>query len=233
MGRNGYIAYTLPANTSPEARRRMRLAGLVEPSGAEIADGPDETQELSGSRLSQVVSLVQRRKVAAEFANTKYVPLLHAADFAEVARLPLALENTIITRLNNSLGPDRVLLRREMTSYINTDQQVTYEAYLMLDTGVVETVGVPLRYHWRLTTDGSALVQKVEALSPPGPTDALTDLFFGENAEPEDQVRFLAAAQMFNQYDVVSLFHAAAVFRAISVANRSAFAAFVARACAG
>lgn len=222
VSREGFIAYTIPADMSNEARQRMRRAGLLAPNGDRIED----------EEVSSTLSFLGRRKLAAEFANTKFMPLLHAADFADARDLPSDLEDTIISRLNASLGTDRSLSDRAIGSFVNTDQQVTYEVYLMLDTGRVETVGVPLRYHWKLAEDGSALVEEVQALSEPDPTDKLTDLSHLDREPPQhDLIGFLEAAEMFTQYDVISLFHAAGVFRGIYAANPRSFAEFVTRAC--
>jgi hypothetical protein len=103
---------------------------------------------------------------------------------------------------------------------VNTDAQITYAIYLVDEQpgrGRVEISGVPLKYRWVQRRDGSFAVHKVEAFSQEwSGSPALT--VFQRNAQA-------------TQYDVISLYQAAALFRAMQQANASAFSAFVDSAC--
>src|SRR5262249_2917530 len=103
-------------------------------------------------------------------------------------------------------------------SYLNTDQQVTYQVYLVAGERRVDIAGVPFRYFWNYAADRSALISNVEALSQTWPPDQTLTNFFDRNSEP-------------TQYDVVSLFQTAGVFRELRNANPQAFGHFVSAAC--
>ena len=192
--RGGIIAYTIPPGNRDEApqtrRSRMARAGLV-----------NEGNE----------------GVAQEFAETGFRGLFEEADFADDEPLPSDLETRIITKINNALGPNRT--SDAGGSYVNTDDQVTYQVYLVAQARRVDITGVPLRYYWRYASDGSALITSVTALSQDwSEGQALTDF-----SEPNDGA---------TQYDIVSMYQAAGVFRQLREVNSSKFTRFVSTACA-
>jgi hypothetical protein len=192
--RGGEIAFSIPPDTTSEAFARLQTAGAV--------------------RLDAYSNPVF---AAREFATTQFVPLLEKADFADVVPLPEKLAASIIANINKASGTGVV---SGEGSYVNTDAQTTYQAYLVdgqSGKGRVEVSGVPLRYSWVRRRDGSSGVFQVEAFSQSwAGLPSLTDFRRQEGA---------------TQYDVISAYQAAGLFRALRRANGPAFATFVESAC--
>jgi hypothetical protein len=154
---------------------------------------------------------------ANEFIGTPFIPLLDKVDFADVVQLPPDLERAIADNINRTSGTGPVEGRGV---YVNSDAQTTYSIYLVDDQpgrGHVEISGVPLKYSWVQRRDGSFGVFKVEAFSQQWSGPQSLTAFQG-NSEP-------------TQYDVVSFYQAAGMFRALQRANPTAFATFVDSAC--
>lgn len=204
-------------------------AGLACPLGQFVNRGgeiaftipPDESVEafarLNAAGAVRVAQYSNAVFAANEFARTPFIQLLEKADFADVVPLPRELEAKIADNINRASGTGPV---EGEGVYVNSDAQTTYAVYLVDEQpgrGRVEISGVPLKYSWVRRRDGSFGVFKVEAFSqqwsgPPSLT------VFQRNSQA-------------TQYDVVSLYQAAGVFRALQQANANAFSAFVDSVC--
>jgi len=210
--RDGEVAYTMPlapflalqvpgrntraatAIALKELTTRMSAAGLV-------ADQNDETVW-----------------VAKEFARSRFVDLLEAADVNSKA-VPVSpdLAGRISASINSKVGALSDSVGDEGT-YVNTDAQTVYESFLIDGKGRTETSGVPLRLHWTPTAGGAARIAKVERLSQ-------------DWAEGQGLVDFRMANAQATQYDVISFFQNAAVFRTIKIANAASFEQFSNAVC--
>ena len=204
-------------------------AGLACPLGKFVNRGgeiaftipPDESIE-AFARLNAAgaVRLAQYSNpvfAAMEFARTPFIPLLEKVDFADVVPLPRDLEATIANNINRASGTGPV---EGSGVYVNSDAQTTYAVYLVDEQpgrGRVETSGVPLKYSWVQRRDGSFGVYKVEA--------------FSQQWSGAQSLTVLQGNSQPTQYDVVSLYQAAGVFKALQHANATAFSAFVDSAC--
>jgi hypothetical protein len=156
---------------------------------------------------------------AKEFAGTAFIRLLEKADFADVEPLPRDLEATIADNINRASGTGPIAGEGV---YVNSDAQTTYIVYLVDDQpgrGRVEISGVPLKYSWVRRRDGSFGVHQVEA--------------FSQQFSARPSLTVFQSNSQATQYDVVSLYQAAGVFRALHQANANAFSAFVDSACGG
>ena len=107
---------------------------------------------------------------------------------------------------------------RKIGSYVNTDLQVTYKAYLVAGTDAVETAGVPLRYYWLLDSNWTPGVFSVEALAQNWPANATLTDWTAPNAQP-------------TQYDIVNFYQTAGLFRQLHQTDAAAFDSFTAQAC--
>lgn len=191
--------------------------------GGEIAFTipPDESPEafarLNAAGAVRVPRYANPVFAATEFARTAFIPLLEKADFADVVPLPRELESRIADNINRAAGTGPV---QGEGVYVNSDAQTTYAVYLVDEQpgrGRVEVSGVPLKYSWVRRRDGSFGVFKVEAFS---------DRWNG----PQSLTVFQRSSEA-TQYDVVSFYQAAGVFRAMQQANPVTFSAFVRAAC--
>jgi hypothetical protein len=154
---------------------------------------------------------------AKEFARTPFIPLLEKADFATVEPLPRELAEAIADNINRASGTGPVEGRGV---YVNSDAQTTYQVFLVDEAkgrGRVEIAGVPLKYSWVRRRDGSFGVHRVEA--------------FSQEWSGTPSLTVFQRSSRATQYDVVSLYQAAGVFRALHQANPKAFSTFVDSAC--
>ena len=192
--RDGLIAYTILKYMTDSTPRELQRAGLV------------------------------RHRLAHEFDGTPFDKLLHAADTAATEPLPEATSRAIAGAINDQNGIGAFVLRASETldekigSFINTDLQVTYKAYLVDSTGAVEVAGVPLRYYWLLDGNGTPGVFSVEALAQTWPANAGLTQWGAPGAVP-------------SQYDIVNFYQVAGVFRQLHIAAPDGFARFVDQAC--
>lgn len=220
-------------NGSVQIRHKNELynleihTGLACPLGTFIARGgliaytvPDDTSEAARQRMKseglEGEKLVNA-EIAKEFAGGPFDSLLDGTDFAETVDIPDAFKRPIIDGINKVASPGLVLGDEfdELGSYINTDAQVTYKVYLVAGVGRVDTEGVPFRYYWDRTKKRTALVDDITAFSQDWPsTQRLSQL-----------------PQPWSQYDFVSLYQNAGIFREFFNADASKFRAFVADAC--
>jgi hypothetical protein len=189
--------------------------------GGEIAYTIPEDESPAGSARLTKRGLVETGPgewIAKEFANGMFASLMEAADFADVDPLPETLAANLVTSVNTYVSPAE---RTEVEggSYINSDAQVTYRVFLMEGKNRVEISGVPLRYYWRQAADGSAIVRRIAALSQDWPANTRLTTFSRASAEP-------------TQYDIVSFYQTAAVFRQLNAAAPGDFKLFVTSACA-
>jgi hypothetical protein len=192
--RDGLIAYTILKFMTDSSPRALQRAGLV------------------------------RHRLAKEFDGTGFEKLLHAADFAATEALPDGTGRALASAINDQNGIGAFVLTasdtgdRKIGSYVNTDLQVTYKAYLVASTDAVETAGVPLRYYWLLDSNWTPGVFSVEALAQNWPANATLTDWTAPNAQP-------------TQYDIVNFYQTAGVFRQLHTASPDAFARFTDQAC--
>lgn len=189
--------------------------------GGEIAYTIPEDESLeAAARLTKqgLVEIGPDEWIAKEFAKTVFASLMEAADFADVDPLPETIAAQLVTTVNASVSP-AARTEVEGGSYINSDAQVTYRVFLMEGKNRAEISGVPLRYFWRQASDGSAIIKDVAVLSQDWPRNARLTNFLRGSEEP-------------TQYDVVSFYQTAAVFRQLNAAAPSDFKSFVTSACA-
>jgi len=155
--------------------------------------------------------------IAKEFSRSRFVGLLHDADYdTAMTDLPPGLAQRLLKSAGNVGGKSQD--SDDADSWLNMDQQVTYKVYLMDATKSVDIAGVPLRYYWVLDQDGAARVINVAAYSQD----------FSDGVGLTD---FSDAANDPTQYDIVSLFQAAAVFRQVHLTNPKGFTQFVTAVC--
>jgi hypothetical protein len=216
--------------TLGQTRYNFRLhAALACPLGRFVNRGgeiaftipPDESVEaFARLKAAGAVRLAQYSNpvfAAAEFAPTPFIPLLEKADFADVVSLPRDLESTIADNINRTSGTGPV---QGSGVYVNSDAQTTYAVYLVDEQpgrGQVEVSGVPLKYSWVRRRDGSFGVYKVEA--------------FAQQWTGSPSLTLFQRGSEATQYDVISLYQAAGVFRALQQANPTSFALFVDSVC--
>jgi hypothetical protein len=202
--RDGKIAYTIPEGRGNV--QKMTAAGLVDQKASVGDPGLDNFLPLGS------------QKIAKEFADGPFVRLLFAADFAQTVPLLAPMKNSLIKKLNDAVGPGRGEPQKDWASYFNTDEQMPYNVYLVDSGGRIDMEGGPLRYYWNYGVDRSAVISDVKALSQNWPENSrLTDFF--------------ASKDRATQYDVISLFQTAALFRELKSANSVRFRSFVAAAC--
>jgi hypothetical protein len=189
--RDGVVAYTVPKYMDPHSRIEMLDSGLA------------------------------HHRIAREFDNTPFAPLLKAADFGATVPLPPAEADQITGGINSANGISGIVLTAAddldtmIGSYINSGMQVTYHVYLMPAAHSAEIGGVPLRYFWKLDQSGAAGIFSVE--------------MYAQNWAPGTQLSQPGAAP--TQYDVVNFYQVAALFRQLHETNPAAFTTFVDRAC--
>ena len=190
--RDGLIAYTVVKYMNEDSPRALIRAGVV------------------------------HRRLAQEFDGTAFEKLLRAADFA--ATQPLTDGGTIAASLNAQNGVGAFVLRAadvsnsRVGSYVNSDLQVKYRAFLMKDGAKVEIAGVPLRYYWVLDSEGVPAVFSVEKLAQDWPAGAGLSNWAAPDARP-------------TQYDVVNFYQVAGVLRQLHAASPEVFGKFVEAAC--
>jgi hypothetical protein len=194
VARDGLIAYTVPKFVDQDSPANMVRAGLV------------------------------RHRIAREFDGTPFVPLLKAADFGDTQPLPPAVTEQISDAINKTHGIGRFVLDASLDldtmigSYLNTGLQVTYHVYLMPGSGRVEIGGVPLRYFWKMESDGSAAIFTVEMYAQDWPAGSHLSNVTAPDAKP-------------TQYDIVNFYQVAALFQQLHESDAAGFATFVDRAC--
>jgi hypothetical protein len=194
--RDGLIAYTVVKFMNENSPRALMRAGVV------------------------------RRKLAREFDGTKFETLLKAADFAATEPLPDGIGGQIAADINAQNGVGAMMLKAAYVedekpgSFVNSDVQVTYDAFLMRQSGRVDVAGVPLRYYWLLDSAGLPNVFSVEAVAQNWQRGATLTDWTAPGAAP-------------TQYDVVNFYQVAAVLRQVHLSAPEAFGRFVEQACKG
>jgi hypothetical protein len=151
---------------------------------------------------------------AKEFVKTPFLQLLYKADFADVVSLPPAIRTSLMMNVNQGVSAGQA---QGHGTYINSDSQTVYQAHLMQTTRRVETEGVPLRFYWSFAS-GGARVTDVVALSQSWPAGTKLTNFNVKGAKP-------------SEYDIISLFQNAGIFRELRRANSASFDHFVESAC--
>ena len=189
IARDGSLLYSLPPTDGPHVDRELTNAGLVQISSGEW--------------------------LAKEFKGTIFEALAEKADFARTEPLPRTLNAAAIDSVNRHVGNARGVRAVRIGSYLNSDRQIVYKAYLVEETKSVDVAGVPLRYYWDFTPSGKPLVSEVEALSQRWGAATMSNL----TLKPP------------SQYDVVVLYQTGALLRQISKDQPTSFKNFVAKAC--
>lgn len=151
---------------------------------------------------------------AREFMGTPFEGLFYGMDFAAPAPLPDGLSDRIVDAVSIAAGliQDSV---SSIGSYVNSDQQVEYQVYLMVGSNEVEVAGAPLRYDWDWQTNGQPRINFVT----------------GWSLEFEQDRVATVGAEPFGQYDYVNAAQVAGIFRELSRTNPSNFSTFVSDAC--
>lgn len=197
--------------------------GLACPLGQFVARGgriaytipPVEGVEVELKRAGVVDSVFFDGFVAKEFVQTPFEILVAAADFAETTPLPRDLRMRLMESVNTATNAGFGTLQG---SYLNSDSQITYQVYLVAATHSVETEGIPLRYDWVHTSNKVARIIDITAISQFWPEEEKLTDFYNPNSMP-------------SQYDVVSLYQNAGIFRQLKNNNTATFTSFVAAAC--
>ncbi len=188
--RDGLIAYTVPRFLDEDGRRELMNLGIV------------------------------RHRIAHEFNNTPFEPLLHAADFAQTRPVPPAIAQPLIAALNAINGVNSLIVLASdddpIGSMLNADVQTRYTAYLDPARHTLEMSGVPLRYFWQYGLGETANVFSVEALAQNWPAGAGLS---APGAAP-------------GQVDVANFYQSAGLFREMHLADGAAFALFTEKVCA-
>jgi len=201
--RNGSIVYTVPPVTF--VKRSF--------TDAELSRQQKQFDE-EGVTLVKDRETGQIMGLAKEFFKTPFENLIMMADFANKVSLPPNLSSTLIANVNSgsSVGESR-----SRGTYINSDSQTIYQVYLMSTSHRVETAGVPLRFTWNYAAGGARVI-RIEALSQSWPSGMKLTNFNVSETKP-------------TQYDIISLFQNAGIFRQLQQTDPSAFDGFVNSAC--
>lgn len=201
--RNGTIVYTLPPATFlPQSFSKAELSRELQQFESEgVALVKDEN-------TGRIMGL------AKEFVRTPFLDLIEESDFGKVVPLPPNLRRTLMMNVNTGVNAGD---SESEGTYINSDSQVTYQVFLVAASRRVETAGVPLRFTWDYASVGAKVID-VEALSQSWPAGTTLSDFNSRRARP-------------TQYDIVSMFQNAAIFRQLKNSNPSAFYGFVASVC--
>ncbi len=185
--RGGLLAYTIPPEQNEEAERRLIEVGIVD------------------------------NEIAKEFVGSGFEDLLYRADFANTESLHVDLVARIKRAVSDAAGLDQAVSTLEsFDSYINSDQQVTYQVLLVHETHTVDVAGVPLRYYWAYDQSGSApLITRIEIWS--------TEFDMEELATDTNSY--------FGQYDAVVLYQTAGIYSEINRTNPTMFEKFSEDSC--
>ena len=153
---------------------------------------------------------------AREFVDTPFENLFFGMDFLDTVPLTDELSNQIIENVSTAAGLTQDSMVNREGSYINSDQQVEYQVYLVVENSEVDVAGMPLKYHWDWQEDRQPRIQKVEGWS---------SVF--------DRNRIATSDEIFGQYDYINTAQVAGIFRELSRDNPMNFSDFVDDACGG
>jgi hypothetical protein len=138
--------------------------------------------------------------VAKEFKSVPHTEFLREVDLdTDTEAMPPNLKAMIMQDVNK--GNKQLA---EEGSYVNADFHVKYQVFLDNANGkkVADVGGLPLRYHWNIAIDGSAILEDVEVFT-----------------FPEEDFDL--------QYRAVLFFQTAAILRQLSQDNRQEFDRFL------
>jgi hypothetical protein len=181
--RESYIAYTVP------------VAGFDEDYFKASQLVPFRNVRFPGRTLMGYVAI--------EFKSPRHGEFVESVDFARARKMPAANKQKIIQDINTRVKGSGKQIAGYGT-YVNADFHVTYQVYLTTDRGrrVVDVGGLPLRYHFSVASDDTAIIRNVEVFS-----------------FPQDQFGLQDRAVMF--------FQTAALLRQFNQDNKPAFNRFL------
>ena len=193
------------------------LARFVQRSGLVAFTVPPQMNPAELKKLELQAAPIDKyptAHIAKEFQGTSFKQLLASADFAQTSNLPDALRRRIVARLSPGVKPRRAT-PESGALWFNTDHQVTYQVYL---GARIHINGRPLRYYWEPAPAGGASVYDVEIFSQTWQGQPRLSDFRTSGLRP-------------TQFDIVTMYQTAGVFRQVRRTNPAAFQRFVTAVC--